>query len=264
MPNYNKTENVVQQYSNDENLSIRISLHTKYSTNKKGFVSWLFEQYKFENNYRILELGCGNGSQWEGRIDELPDGCSLILSDFSEGMVDTVKRKYSQYENVSFEQLDIQSIGFPDKSFDVVIANHMLYHVPDLSKALSEVKRVLKTDAGFYSTTIGNGGMRSFLHNAFKHFNPDTKAFTQQWSFSLQNGFEILNRHFSNVERLDYEDSLAVTETEDLMDWIKSTISMASYSKNDIEGLFEYFENIRRINGAINISKEGGLFISKK
>ena len=108
--------------------------------------------------------------------------------------------------------------------------------------------------------------MRPFLHNALKHFNPhgDTKAFTQEFSFNLQNGYEILNGYFSKVKRMDFEDSLSITETQDLVDWIKSTISIASYSEKDLDGLFDYFEDIRKEYGAINIEKECGLFISIK
>lgn len=159
----NSKTNVEKQYSNDKNLSIRASLHIKYSTNKKGLVPWLFEFYQFLQNYNILELGCGNGNQWENRIEDLPNGCKLILTDFSDGMIKSAKNKYSKYNNVAFEQMDIQDIKYPDNTFDAVIANHMLYHVPDLSKALSEVYRVLKKDGKFYCTTIGIGGINLFF-----------------------------------------------------------------------------------------------------
>lgn len=260
----NESEGVKEQYSDDKNLSIRIRLHAKHSTNKQGFAPWLFEQYEFSENFGILELGCGNGSQWEGRIGNLPNGCHLTLSDLSAGMVDIVREKYSKYKNVSYEQIDIQNIDYPDETFDVIIANHMLYHIPNLSKALSEVKRVLKPGRKFYCTTNGNGGMRPFLQNALKHLNPDISAFTQEWSFSLQNGIAVLSEYFSDVKRLDYEDSLSITETQDLVDWIKSTISISSYSEKDLDGLYDYFEEIRIRDGAINIPKEGGLFISVK
>ena len=69
---------------------------------------------------------------------------------------------------------------------------------------------------------------------------------------------------FSSVERVDYEDSLAVTETQDLMDWIKSTISLSGFCEEKFSGLYEYFETIRRRDGAIIIPKEVGLFICKK
>jgi len=122
----NEPENVKNQYANGQNLSARINLHAKHSTNKQGLVTWLFEQYKFSENFKILELGCGNAEQWNGHIGDLPNGCELILSDFSRGMVESVKEKYSKYSNVSFAQVDIQNINYPSETFDIVIANHML------------------------------------------------------------------------------------------------------------------------------------------
>jgi len=264
LTNLNKVENVKQQYNDDKNLNTRINFNTKYGTNKQGLISWLFGKYDFFEDCKILELGCGNGAQWENRIEDLPNGCTLILSDFSNGMVDIVGEKYSKHKNFSCQQIDIQNISLPNETFDVVIANHMLYHVPELSKALSEVKRVLKTGGKFYSTTNSNGGMRVFLHEAFKYLDPNTEAFTQLWSFSLENGQEILNKHFSDVQRFDFENSLSITETHDLLAWIKSTISIASYSEKDVDGLYNYFEAIRKRDGVINISKESGLFVSTK
>lgn len=261
----NQTENVKQQFSDDKNLTFRINFYKKYSTNKLGFTFWLFDKYSFAENNSILELGCGNGGQWKGRIELLPKGCKLILSDFSDGMVNAVKEKYSSlYENVFSQKIDIQSIPFGDESFDVVIANHMLFHVSDLEKALSEVQRVLKTGGCFYSATDGNGGMRPFVHNAIKKFDPESKAFTEKIPFNLQNGGQLLSGYFSFVERFDYENVLAITETQDLMEWLKSTISISGYSEENLVGLYEYFESIRIRDGAIKIPRETGLFVSIK
>ena len=82
----NKTQNVKNQFSNDKNLAMRIDFYKKYTTNKYKFADWLFDKYEFKENFSILELGCGNGSHWEGKIEKLPIGCKLILSDFSDGM----------------------------------------------------------------------------------------------------------------------------------------------------------------------------------
>ncbi len=107
--------------------------------------------------------------------------------------------------------------------------------------------------------------MRPYLHNAFKEVNPKLNTtFTKNFSFSLQNGSEILSEFFDDVQRCDYEDSLSITETKDLIDWLKSTITIASYSENDLCGFYDYFEGIRQKEGAINIPKETGLFISTK
>lgn len=110
----------------------------------------------------------------------------------------------------------------------------------------------------------GNGGMRTYLRNAFKQVNLKISTFTKDISFNLQNGKEMLSQYFEDVQRCDFEDSLSITETQDLIDWLKSTITIASYSENDLSGFYEYFEGIRQKEGAINIPKETGLFISTK
>ena len=180
-------------------------------------------------------------------------------------MLDLVKEKYfSSYDNVSLQKIDIQSIPFENDSFDMIIANHMLFHVPNLDKALSEVQRVLKEGGHFYSATDGNGGMRPFLHEAIKQFEPESESFTEKLPFNLQNGSEILSKYFTFVERFDYENVLAITKTEDLMDWLKSTSSISGYSEENLENLYNYFENIRIKNGAINILRETGVFVSIK
>ena len=261
---FSQKENVEKQYSNANNLSARYKLHEKHSTNKKGFTPWLFELYDFKENDHILELGCGTGAQWEGRTSTLPTGCSLLLTDFSEGMVAAAKERLAASENIQFQQADIQDIPFAGESFDVIIANHMLYHVPDLDKALSEVYRVLKTGGCFYTTTGSNNGMLQYFYDVLQKFDPNTHAFTKKLSFHIDNGCEILQRHFPHVTRHDYEDSLAVTDTNDIMDWLRSTISMSGYSEAEFSGLYDYFEAIRLEKWCIEIPKEQGLFICSK
>nr|WP_289847887.1 class I SAM-dependent methyltransferase [Aliiglaciecola lipolytica] len=44
--------------------------------------------------------------------------------------------------------IDMTDIPFPDEHFDLIIANHVLEHIPDDKKALNELKRVLKSMSG--------------------------------------------------------------------------------------------------------------------
>lgn len=264
MPEMNDTEQVAAQYSDDRNLNVRLNLHRKHSTSKIPVADWFFSQYSIDRPCRILELGCGNASQWDKNAEKLPAGSILVLSDLSQGMVETTWAKFKHLNHVLVQRVDIQDIPFAGRSFDIVIANHMLHHVPDLKQALSQVKRVLADDGVFFASTNGSGGMHAYLREKLHEFKPGIDAFQTEWNFTLQNGKPILREFFGGVRLAEYEDSLRITETQDLVDWIKSAVPMTGLADRDVDGLFNFFEAIRLKEGAICIPKEMGLFVSKK
>ena len=254
----NDKNDVKKQYKDSGNLTTRISIHDKYSTNKTGFSNWIFSNYKIEDGMKILELGCGTGSMWKGREDIIGRSGKIILSDFSEGMVQQTKRSVGEHDNVEYKIIDIQDIPYEDNSFDVVIANMMLYHVPDMDKGLSEVRRVLKRGGSFYTATYGEHGIMEHLAKLLGEYGVED---TTSRAFTLQNGKEILKKHFENVSMLRYEDSLAVTDVEDLVEYIYSLsgmTSLASVPKDDIREVFKR----NTVNGVLNVPKEYGMFIS--
>ena len=92
---------------------------------------------------RILELGCVNAAMWKKRVDDLPEGCELLLTDLSAGMLEEARGQLGEREHVRYAQVDAMEIPYGDAGFDAVIANMMLYHVPDIDRALAEIRRVL-------------------------------------------------------------------------------------------------------------------------
>lgn len=250
---------LANQYGTSEKLNTRISIHSKYSTNKQGFGNWIYTHYQFPENASVLELGCGTGDMWKGK-GELISRCSrLVLSDFSGGMLDQAKETLTGEAGIEYRVIDIQEIPFPDRSFDAVIANMMLYHVPDLPKALREVRRVLKENGTFYCATYGENGMMQYIGSLFTGHGIETMVNT---NFTLQNGREALTPFFADVERADYIDSLAVTDVEDLVEYICSLSGMA-----DLRNLPR--DTVRSVlaghmeNGVLNIPKEYGMFIAR-
>ena len=252
---------VKEQYSNSKNLNTRMSIHEKYSVNQLGFGNWLYQQYEFNDNMRILELGCGTGDLWANRIDYLHPGTSLILSDFSEGMVEIVRNKFSFHSGVSFEQINIEAIPYEAETFDMVIANMMLYHVPDLQQGLREVKRVLKTGGTFCCATFGENGIQGYLTGTLDGYGIKIDI---NGSFTLQNGADILKKHFAEVNRRDYIDALEVTVTEDLLDYLYSMASIGNLGNVTREELYRCFEASKDEKGIIHIPKEYGVFVCRK
>lgn len=81
-----------------------------------------------------------------------------MLTDISPAMVDAAREQLADVRGVKFECADIQNLPYPDASFDVVIANMMLYHVPDIACGLSEVRRVLRRDGRFFARHTAKTG----------------------------------------------------------------------------------------------------------
>ncbi|MGD0877639.1 MAG: class I SAM-dependent methyltransferase [Anaerolineales bacterium] len=136
--------NLKKQYKDSSNLDARVRLHQGFSVNKYGWQHWVFDQFKASNRWRIMELGCGPGTLWLDNLDRIPAGWDITLSDFSDGMLEQARHNLETHRPFQFKIIDAQSIPFEDGHFDAVIANHMLYHVPNRSTALAEIWRVLK------------------------------------------------------------------------------------------------------------------------
>ncbi|MDD4124745.1 MAG: class I SAM-dependent methyltransferase [Eubacteriales bacterium] len=251
---FDNTNTVKQQYASVGKLENRISLHEKYSMNKFGWFNWLYSNYDIKSGDRILELGCGNGKLWAEHYSDLPECVSLVLSDFSESMIKTAKELIGN-ESISYQIIDIQDIPYPDNCFDIVIANMMLYHVPDMGKGLREIKRVLKGDGKFHAATLGENGISGFIRKTLGLPKADDMKFT------LQNGAECLKPCFSRIEMKLYEDSLEVTDTNDLITYIHTlpwTEEMQNIPDSVIFSMLEEHKN----DGVITIPKEYGTFIA--
>ena len=249
---------VKQQYATANNLNTRISIHEKYSTNKMGFGNWIMSNYKMEEGMKVLELGCGTGNMWKNRESIISNCSKLILSDFSEGMVAVTKENVGNYDNIEYKVIDIQEIPYENETFDIVIANMMLYHVPDIHKGLTEVRRVLKKDGSFYCATYGEHGIIEYLSKLLAAYGVEDNI---NKNFTLQNGYEILSKSFSKVKKLEYVDSLAVTNIDDMVNYIYSLPSMTSLSnvpKHIIKTVL--MQNLT--NGILNVPKEYGMFIA--
>jgi ubiquinone/menaquinone biosynthesis C-methylase UbiE len=256
---------LTNQYKDASNLNARARLHTLFSTNKYGWQRWVFEQLKLTPGSRVLELGCGPGYLWLENLDRLADSWEITLSDFSPGMLAAAQQNLSHsHFPFKFERVEAQSIPFGDESFDLVIANHMLYHVPDRPKAFSEIRRVLKLGGRFYAATNGQTHLQE-LAELVRSFEPETAAsedpfFTAILPFSLENGYNQLSAWFADVSLRRYEDGLIVTQADPLVDYILSG-SRAALVAPQREVFTGFIKQKLALQGAIHITKDAGIFV---
>lgn len=256
----NDDSNIIEHYKNAKNLNVRISLHDKYSQNKQGWFPWLFEQIDFSNINKLLEVGCGNGKLWKNNKIDLRNR-EIFLSDSSQGMVDEVRKTLGNDFNCMV--FDCDQIPFKDGYFDAVIANHVLFYVYDINKALEEISRVLDPGGVFYCSTYGSNHMKE-INEIVQKF--DSRVILSQTKlydvFGLENGLDILKPYFKNIKMKMYDDCLVVDKSKPIIDYIMSCHG----NQNELLGpklnkFRKYLDSILLKEGPIKITKEAGIFI---
>jgi ubiquinone/menaquinone biosynthesis C-methylase UbiE len=239
-----------RQYATAQNLRTRIALHERFSTGSQPFPRWVFDHLQLPERADILEVGCGNGNLWAANRERIPSGWRLTLTDFSQGMIDEAQSRLGDL--ATYGVADIQELPFASGAFDSVIANHMLYHVPDLDRAFAEVARVLRTGGIVIATTNGLDHLR------------ELRTHSEQWSrsFALENGAPQLERFFRDVEVERFPDSLEVTEIEPLLDFVRSLATPSSDDALSELAAQAGAEIARR--GSFHVTTATGLFRAHK
>lgn len=212
----------------------------------------------------MLEVGCGPANLWLNNSKRIPEDVSITLGDLSVGMVVEARQNTATSPTTEYLCLDAQSIPTSQNVFDLVIANHMLYHVSDICIALDEIGSVLKPGGRLCTATNGIDHMRE-LHELIQKFNPDHLFQSSALGrFTLENAIEQMNDYFARVELRIYNDHLQITEVEPLMAYILSLSSLAdinSVDSNNINSIESYLVEEIDSTGYIFITKSQGMLV---
>jgi len=256
-----------EQYLNSNNYLARIEINRRFRTNPQPWTRWIFDQIKFPENSKVLELGCGNGIFWKTNHDRIMDDSQIILSDFSEGMLNDARTVLGDIsKGFEYEVFDAQQIPYPNEYFDVIIANLMLYHVPNRKKAFSEIHRVLRSGGVFYATTFGKSNMKEInemVSSYDSRLDNSLEFFAME--FGLENGKSQLKKYFDDVKMKRYHDSLIITEADPIVEYVLSFGKNKEILVNEnLRSFKEYINEILDNNGKIMVTKDTGIFIAKK
>jgi 2-polyprenyl-3-methyl-5-hydroxy-6-metoxy-1,4-benzoquinol methylase len=168
------------------------------------FNDWIYKQIRTRLNEKmgnILEVGSGLGTFSEKIFRDMGPSSHLMLTDFSIRYVHSLKTKYSSFQNVSVDRMDLDSreeyskIGYG--KYDSIIALNVLEHVKDDLLALQELYKMLK-----------NGGIliilvpcHKFLFNVIDEKIGHYRRYTKKELHSKINetNFTVTYMHYFNT-----------------------------------------------------------------
>jgi SAM-dependent methyltransferase len=254
---------VAQQYGDDRNLRARQSI---YAFQRPIVDIWgdSLDLARLRGDERVLDVGCGNGA-YLGALRGRAHRGLVCGGDLSPGILRAARsRAGSELLLVA----DAETLPFADDSFDVTLAMHMLYHVPDRAHAIAELRRVLRP-----------GGVALVATNSRRHFAElddllvacaEVVTGVEQFpirtfvSFTLENGETELAARFSSIELRTFTSELFVDAVEPVLDYARSMGAFVADESGRLERVLRELERrvaaIIAADGAFRVTTESGCF----
>jgi ubiquinone/menaquinone biosynthesis C-methylase UbiE len=252
------------QYRDASNLQARGNLHARFGTNPVGWLTWYFQHLlTLPNSAHILEVGCGPGWIWQENAQRIPPGWHVTLTDLSPGMLGQARATLASVNrDFTYAEVDVQELPFPDESCDAVIANHMLYHVPDLQRGLRQIHRVLKPGGRLFAATNGREHMKEFrelAHEVYEGIPAERLT-----GFGLEEGARDLAPFFTAIEMHPFDNLLHVTDAEALKAYVRSMQMAQSVGTDVVQGIERRIDERMQRDGFIDIQTKAGVFMARK
>jgi SAM-dependent methyltransferase len=278
-------------YADPAKLGAREDLQRRFRVNSLPMADWELSLVDLSSVQQALDAGCGSGDFLLPLARRLaPQRATVIGLDLAEGSLGRARARV-QAESLPVECVlgDVEALPFDDRSFDLVLANGMLYHVPNLEQAVAELRRVLRPGGTLLAATNGQDHMSELwqlVEQALLRIGVTPQRATEriEWgraagalSFRLENGAQCLRRSFSDVHLERYPDELHVTEVEPLVAYLGSLWfvgqmfeGVAATEQERAMLPTQVLDSIRVIvqerivaDGAVRISKDTGAFVAR-
>jgi len=158
---------------------------------------------------RVLGAGSGHGDY--AAAIAAPE---VVCIDQSEAAVEAARAR-----GLDARIADITALPFPGGEFDVVMCNHVLYHLPDRDRVIAELARVLKPGGRFT-------GIYNFRDHLAEVWSAVGDPWAEQPDFDCETGGQELARHFARVECRPTEGFVVWIERADLQRYLDAYSEM--------------------------------------
>lgn len=259
-------------YADNSHLDVRCRTHQLYTVDPVDFGEWTLEKISWDSVERILDVGCGPGDLLRA-LARSGTGHLRIGFDLSPGMATQASDAISSAV-AAFFVADIQAIPFPSSSFDVVMARHMLYHVPNMDQGIVEAARVLRPGGQFLATTNSAQTMpqyRAILQRARSHFPAMAVPGTTSSRFNSENAPQFLEPHFRQIEQHTLTGTLRFPSAQPFVAYFASgrdLIMHPDHSEMEWQAVLDFVqaraEEIIAGQGCLDITKITGAITGRK
>lgn len=234
MPAAELDDAIRRYYATDRNLRILEETCARYAVPRTDYAAWTLDTLDWAGDEIILDIGAGSGSHYSRLIQNQPQ-----LEYYAVDLSPSLLRKHPGAADC-LAVGDALHLPYPDDSFDVVMANHVLYHLRDIDAALAEIKRVLKPAGRVLASTDSlhtTAELQVLIRRAVVLLS-ENGAQVQPLSlpcdpFALENGTRILARHFYAVVRHDLPRQLVFDAVEPAMDYLESMRDLRQHDLPD-------------------------------
>lgn len=274
----NQPDVVQSLYATDDDLLLRQDIHDQYTVPALSLPEWALRTLPLPGDARVLDVGCGPG-RWAAEIQTRFPAATYVGLDRYPGML----RNHPLRARTAVG--DAAQLPFAAGSFDVVMANHMLYYLPDPEAAIRDFKRVLKPGGLFMATTNSVHNLpeiQAVMRRALTLLAPpgvNQIRVPSQASdlFSLESGTRVLSRHFYAVVRYDLPLLLVFPDVTPVLEYLESTREvrenelpvgvkwdeMMIVMREQITRMIDYYGEfpVNKLTGLLVATNEGG-FIS--
>jgi SAM-dependent methyltransferase len=254
-----------KQYRDSTNLNARIALHARFARADEPWYPWLAARVDWPEHGDVLEVGCGPGRLWSSIAPLLPH-IRLTLTDLSQGMLDEarlVADPIDSLELVATKECDAQDLPFADSSFDVVVANHMLYHVREPARAAGEFARVLRQDGVLLAATNGPDHLDVIAEISREVLGWSSLDFVDR-RFGRSNGAAILGTAFEDVVWHQHPGRLVCDEPDAVITYIRSSPAGQEAGGSQLAALAEaVHRRFEAAGGAVTMKSDAGCFLAR-